>query len=86
MEYFDERVIFVREQKNTELSFDQGLRRDLLLKGLIIPLVFAVITAVACFIMSNPALGVFPDGNYKDEEVVTVTHNEYMGVGGADIG
>ena len=71
----------MKEQKNTEISFEQGLKRDLLLKGLIIPLVFAVITAIACVIMSNPALGVFPDGNFKDDTII-VTQDEYMGYGG----
>lgn len=76
----------MKEQKNTEISFEEGLKRDLLLKGLIIPLVFAVVTAIACFILSNPALGIFPDGNYKDEDTVIVTQDEYMGFGGVDNG
>ena len=73
------------KEQHTEVSFEQGLKRDLLLKGLIIPLVFAVVTAIACFVLSNPALGIFPDGNYKDDQnPVIVTQDEYMG--GADIG
>ncbi len=76
----------MKEQKNTEISFEEGLKRDLLLKGLIIPLIFAVITAIACFVLSNPALGIFPDGNHKDEGTAVVTRSEYMGIGGADIG
>lgn len=76
----------MKGQKNIDVSFEEGLKRDLLLKGLIIPLIFAVVTAIACFVLSNPALNIFPDGNYDDNGSVIVTQEEYMGTGGTDNG
>lgn len=55
-------------------KYENKLKKDLLIKSVVIPLVFVVITIITCLVFSNPRLEIFPssdklDASYSDVQL-----------------
>lgn len=48
-----------------------SLKQNLNQKGVVIPVIFAVVIVVLCVIFSSPRLGIFPSGNHDDSLTTT---------------
>lgn len=48
-----------------------ALEKKLKLRGIVIPIIFAIVVVIACIIMTNPHLGFFPSGNHHDSLTTT---------------
>lgn len=48
-----------------------ALEHDLKVKGIIIPIIFAIIAAVVVIVLSSPAVGIYPSGNHHDSLTTT---------------
>lgn len=57
------------ERKNKTDS----LKHDLKVRGLIIPIIFAVVVVIVCVILSTSHLEIFPSGDHYDSLTTTVT-------------
>lgn len=55
------------KQRNSQKSLEHDMR----IKGVIIPIIFAIIVAVAVIIITSPAFGLFPSGNHYDSLTTT---------------
>lgn len=54
-----------------ENNSNNELERNLRVKGILIPIIFAIVVAVAVYIATSPTLGLFPSGNHYDSLTTT---------------
>lgn len=57
----------VKEKKNSQ----NGRNKDIRTKGVLIPVIFAIVVVLLFFIFSSPATGLYPNGNHKDSLTTT---------------
>lgn len=48
-----------------------ALEKKLKLRGIVIPIIFAIVVVLACIIMTNPHWNIFPSGNHHDSLTTT---------------
>lgn len=57
-------------EKNNQTD---ALKHDLRVRGIVIPIIFAIVTVVICVIISTSHLDIFPSGMHHDSLTTTVT-------------
>lgn len=57
----------MKEKSNHKNDLDNNLKK----KGLLIPIIFAIIVAVLVIIVSSPVVGLFPSGKHYDHLTTT---------------
>ncbi len=77
------RAIEVSDYKEQQRMkrYTKKLRKDLLIKSVVIPLAFIVITIITCLVLSDPNLKIFPnsdnlDKSYSDVQPDVQSENE----------
>ena len=80
------RAIEVSDYKEQQRMkrYTKKLRKDLLIKSVVIPLAFIVITIITCLVLSDPNLKIFPnsdnsenlDKSYSDVQPNVQSENE----------
>ena len=61
--------VYLMEKKNQT----DYLKHDLKVRGITIPIIFALVVVAACVIISTSHLNIFPSGNHYDSLTTTVT-------------
>lgn len=57
-------------EKNNQTD---ALKHDLRVRGIVIPIIFAIVTVILCVIISTSHLDIFPSGKHYDSLTTTVT-------------
>lgn len=57
----------------TDKNSKDSLSRNLKTKGIVIPLIFAVVVVLICMLLSNFDLGFLPSGTHDDALTTTAT-------------
>jgi hypothetical protein len=70
----------VSQRKEPKKSSQDRLKQSLRTRVIIIPIIFAIVIAVICIVLSNPSLDIFPSGNHYDSLTTTAPTQttEYM--------
>lgn len=50
---------------------EKSLKHSLRIKGIVIPVLFAIIVACCCFVLASPKVDIFPSGNHHDSLTTT---------------